>query len=157
MPTYRQGAPADVPVLAQLWRDMLVESHVAGSGLVPDWRERVERDFAGQMTAGTTAWFVAEEGGHIVGTAAAFLRSGRANVLLDVEAQLAGIYTTPGHRRRGIARELTLRAIEWCKQQRCVRIRLQASDAGRPLYESLGFKTFREMMKLDLRPFDTSG
>ena len=150
MPTYRLGTPSDARVLAQFWHDMLVESRVAGSGLVPDWRERLERDFAEQMAAGTMAWFVAEEGGHIVATAAAFLRSGRSNILLDVEATLAGIYTAPGHRRSGIARELTLQAMEWCKQQRCTRIRLQASEAGRPLYESLGFKPFREMMKLDL-------
>ena len=151
MPTYRLGTPADAPVLAQFWHDMLVESRVAGSGLVSDWRERLERDFADQVTAGTMGWFLAEEGGHIVGTAAAFLRSGRSNILLDVEATLAGIYTAPGYRRRGIARELTLQAIAWCKAQNCVRIRLQASDAGRSLYESLGFKTFREMMKLDLQ------
>lgn len=151
MATYRLGTPADAPVLAQFWHDMLLESGIAGSGLVPDWRERLERDFGLQIAAGTMAWFLAEEAGHIVGTAGAFLRSGRSNILLDVEATLAGIYVVPGHRRRGIARELTVRAIEWCKQRGCVRIRLQASDAGRPLYESLGFKPFSDMMKLDLR------
>lgn len=151
MPIYRDGLPSDAPVLAQFWHDMLVESGIAGSGLVPDWRERLERDFGLQMTAGTMGCFIAEEGGHTVGSAAAFLRSGRSNILLDVEATLAGIYTVPGHRRRGIARELTLRAMEWCRQRGCVRIRLQASDAGRPLYESLGFKPFSGMMKLDLR------
>jgi GNAT superfamily N-acetyltransferase len=71
--------------------------------------------------------------------------------LIDLHATLAGIYVVPGYRRRGIAREVTVRAIEWCKQRGCVRVRLQASEAGRPLYESLGFKTFREMMKIDLR------
>jgi GNAT superfamily N-acetyltransferase len=151
MPTYRPGTHADVPVLAQFWHDMLTESKVAGSGFAADWRPRVEDDFRGQMAAGTLAWFVAEEEGHIVGTAAAFLRRGTSNVLLDLEATLAGIYVVPGHRRRGIAREVTLRAMEWCKAQGCVRIRLQASEAGRPLYESLGFRTFREMMKLDLK------
>lgn len=148
---YRQGGAAAVDVYAQFWHDMLIESNVAGSGYVPDWRERLGRDFAEQMAAGTMAWFVAEEAGHIVGTAAAFLGSGRSNVLLDLQATLAGIYVVPGYRRRGIARELTQRAIEWCRERGCVRIRLQASEAGRPLYESLGFKTFREMMKLDLR------
>ena len=151
MLTYRHGTPGDVPVLAQFWHDMLIESRAAGSGLIPNWRERLERDFATQIAAGSMAWFVAEEGGHIVGSAAAFLRSGRGNILVDAEATLAGIYTAPGHRRRGIARELTLLAIQWCKQQRCVRIRLQASEAGRALYESLEFRPFHEMMKLDLR------
>jgi GNAT superfamily N-acetyltransferase len=151
MPTYRQGAPADIPVLAQYWHDMLIESHVAGSGFVADWRERLEADFAKQMEAATIVWFLAEEDGHIVGTAAALLTHSTGGILRDLQAHLAGIYTAPGHRRRGIARELTLRAIAWCKEQGCVRVRLQASEAGRPLYESLGFKTFREMMKLDLR------
>ncbi len=151
MPTYRRGTDHDIPVLAQFWHDMLVESKVAGSGLVADWRPRTERHFAEQMAEGAMAWFVAEEDGHIVGTAAAFLSSGRSNVLLDVTATLAGIYVVPGYRRRGIAREVTLAAMAWCKERGCVSIRLQASEAGRPLYESLGFRTFREMMKLDLR------
>lgn len=151
MPTYRPGTPADVPVLAQFWHDMLVESRVAGSGFAADWRPRLEAHFREELEADTTAWFLAEEGGHVVGTAAAILSSGTSNVLLDVTATLAGIYVVPGHRRRGIAREVTLQAIAWCKQRGCVYVRLQASQAGRQLYESLGFKTFQEMMKLDLR------
>jgi GNAT superfamily N-acetyltransferase len=151
MLTYRRGIEADIPVLAQFWHDMLLESKVAGSGFVADWRERIERDFERQMSADTLAWFVAEESGHIIGTAAAFVNRSTGGILIDMHATLAGIYTAPGHRRRGIARELTLRAMDWCKERGAVRIRLQASEAGRPLYESLGFKTFREMMKLDLR------
>lgn len=150
MLTYRLGTPSEIPVLAQYWHDMLVESKVAGSGFVRDWRARLERDFAVQMARGSMAWFVAQDGGHIVGTGAAILSRNAGGILLDQQATLAGVYVAPGYRRRGIARELTLRAIEWCKERGCVRIRLHASDAGRPLYESLGFKTFREMMKLDL-------
>ncbi len=151
MLAYRRGVAADIPVLVQFWHDMLLESKVAGSGFVSDWRRRLEADFARQMDAGAMEWFVAEEDGHIVGTAAAFLSYSAGNALLDLQVTLAGIYTVPGHRRRGIARELTQRAIAWCKERECVRIRLQASEAGRPLYESFGFRTFHESMKLDLR------
>lgn len=151
MPSYRRGTLTDVPVLVQFWHDMLVESKVAGSGFVADWRPRLDAHFREELAADTSAWFLAEEDGHVVGAAAAILSSGTSDVLLDVTATLAGIYVVPGHRRRGIARELTLQAIEWCRQRGCVCIRLQASDAGRSLYESLGFKTFREMMKLVLR------
>ena len=73
MPTYRHGTEHDVPVLAQFWHDMLVESKVAGSGLVTDWRPRLERHFTEQMAEAAMAWFLAEEDGHVVGTAAAFL------------------------------------------------------------------------------------
>jgi GNAT superfamily N-acetyltransferase len=150
MLTYRHGTPVDIPVLAQFWHDMLMESKVAGSGFVADWRERLEHDFAHQMAAGTMAWFIADADGHIVGTAAAILSRNLGGILLDVQATLAGIYVVPGYRRQGIARELTVRAIDWCKERRCVRVRLQDSEAGRALYESLGFKTFREMMKFEL-------
>lgn len=157
MLTYRQGDPSGIPVYAQFWHDMLIESTAAGSGYLADWRERLELDFTEQMAAGTMAWFVAEDAGHIVGTAAAILSNGRSNVLRDITATLAGIYVVPGHRRRGIARELTERAIAWCTERGCARIRLQASQAGRALYESLGFRTFSEMMKLDLPHDDKRG
>lgn len=151
-PTYRHGDLSDVPGLAQLWHDMLVESKVTSpDGFVRDWRSRLEVEFQAQMDAGSMAWFVAEEEGHIVGTATVILSRNTGGILKDVQATLAGIYVVPGHRRRGIARELTERAVAWCEERGCVRIRLQASEAGRPLYESLGFRTFHEMMKLDLR------
>lgn len=61
MLAYRPGVPADIPVLAQFWHDMLIESKVAGSGYVLGWRERLEADFREQQAAGTMAWFVAED------------------------------------------------------------------------------------------------
>jgi GNAT superfamily N-acetyltransferase len=149
--TYRSAGAPDLAVCVQFWHDMLVESGVAGSGFVPEWRERLERHFRGHLSGKTAAWFLAEEDGHVVGTAAAFLNHHTAGVLRDAIATLAGVYVAPGHRRRGIARNLTERAIAWCKERSCVQIRLQASQAGRPLYEALGFRTAAEMMRLDLR------
>jgi GNAT superfamily N-acetyltransferase len=95
-------------------------------------------------------WFVAEDDGELVGTAAAILPHDGSYIFKERSATLAGIYVMPAYRKRGIARELTQRAIDWCKEHRCVSIRLRASAAGRPLYESLGFETGDEMV-LDLR------
>lgn len=150
MLSYRRAVAPDVPVLAELWHAMLVECDLVGSGLLPDWRERLENHFIAEIERESAAWFVAEDGGRIAGTGAAFLSAGRSNVLRDLSAMLAGVYVVPQYRRRGIARRLTLDLIEWCREQGCVRVRLHASAAGRPMYESLGFVTADEMMRLDL-------
>lgn len=124
---------------------MLEECDLLGSGVVNDWETRLSAHFASQIRAGHMRWFVAESGGGIVGTAAAILQQRAGDIWLDKVATLAGIYVLPAFRRNGIARELTQRAIAWCKAQECRLIKLQASKAGRPLYESLGFTAGTEM------------
>ena len=150
MTAIRFGLPADLPVLVQFWRAMLIECDLVGSGLVPDWQRRLEDTFRADMECGSGVWFVAEEDGSIAGTCVVFLQLGRSNVMLDATAMLAGMYVTPKFRGAGIARQLTRRAVEWCREQGCKRIRLQSSRQGRRLYESLGFVTASEMMRLDL-------
>lgn len=125
---------------------MLEESALLGSGVVPDWESRLISYFTAQMQAGHMQWFVAEADGQVVGTAAAILQQRAGDISVDKTAMLAGIYVVPAFRRKGIARELTLRAIAWCKARSCKVIKLHASDAGRPLYESLGFNPGSEML-----------
>lgn len=151
MVTYRLWMDAPPPDFARFWYWMLEECDLLGSGVVEDWEERLTEHFTIAMETGQMQWFVALEGSKIVGTCAAFLTGGRSNILKDLSATLAGIYVLPEHRKRGIARELTVRAIAWCKDHSVKTIRLQASRAGRPLYESLGFVDAAEMMRLDLR------
>lgn len=150
MPLYRTARVDDVPQLVRAWHAMLDECGLTGSGLLADWEERLARHFEHQIEGRHARWFVAEEDGRLVGTALASLSSGRSNILKDLSAMLAGIYVEPEYRGRGIARRLTEQAIEWCKECGCVRVRLNASRMGRPLYESLGFVPATEMMRLDL-------
>jgi GNAT superfamily N-acetyltransferase len=151
MPTCRQWDAPPPPVFAELWYAMLEECGLVGSGVHSDWQERLLRHFVNEMEQGLLQWFVAEDAGRIIGTCAAFLGAGRSNILKDVTATLAGVYVLPEYRRRGLARALTELAIGWCRQRGCAAVRLHASPAGRPLYESLGFVTATEMMRLDLR------
>ena len=143
---YRVWDESDVPSLVQAWYAMLEECGLLGSGVVADWQERLIRHFRSQMRMGTMRWFVAQEGSDIVGTAGAVLAHGGSYIFKDARATLAGIYVVPGYRNRGIARELTRRAVDWCKQEGCASIRLRASAAGRQLYASLGFVSGDEMV-----------
>jgi len=61
------------------------------------------------------------------------------------EAHILNIYTEPSHRRLGLARKLMTAMLDWCRLQGIHRITLHASDAGRTLYESLGFIQTNEM------------
>jgi GNAT superfamily N-acetyltransferase len=135
----------DIPALIDAWYAMLVECDLIESGLVENWRERLQAHFATQMDAGSMAWFVAGDGAALAGTACATLSAGAGFIYKKPIATLSGIYVRPEFRRRGLARALTKAAIEWCGERGCSVIRLVASDAGRPLYESLGFVPGAEM------------
>ncbi|HXP17256.1 MAG TPA: GNAT family N-acetyltransferase, partial [Terriglobales bacterium] len=60
-------------------------------------------------------------------------------------ATILNMYTDPEFRRQGIARRLMQTMIDWCRKAGFVHVDLHASDKGRPLYESLGFKSTNEM------------
>lgn len=60
-------------------------------------------------------------------------------------AYLLNVYTYPEFRKQGLARQLTERAIQWCRKEGFKILWLHASDYGRPLYESLGFEPTNEM------------
>ncbi len=63
---------------------------------------------------------------------------------------IVNMYTEPRARRQGIAKKLVNTMTAWCKAEGFAAVSLHASDAGRLVYESLGFKTSNEM-KLSLR------
>jgi GNAT superfamily N-acetyltransferase len=66
-------------------------------------------------------------------------------------ANILNVYTRPASRRNGLARSLMEKAIEWCRANGLSTVILHASDAGRPLYQSMGFHSSTEMrIVLDL-------
>lgn len=60
-------------------------------------------------------------------------------------AWVVNMFTEPEHRRRGLARLLMQAILEWCRAEGMRDLYLHASDEGRALYESLGFKPTNEM------------
>ncbi|PIS27506.1 MAG: hypothetical protein COT43_10080 [Candidatus Marinimicrobia bacterium CG08_land_8_20_14_0_20_45_22] len=48
-------------------------------------------------------------------------------------------------RHRGLAKSIMNAMIRWCREQGFGCVSLHASDAGRHLYESMGFKPTNEM------------
>ena len=60
-------------------------------------------------------------------------------------AWVVNMFTEPEYQRRGLARRLVQEMIDWCRAQDMRYLYLHASDAGRQLYESMGFIANNEM------------
>jgi len=146
-PALRLATPDDVETLADAWYAMLEEDGLLASDVDPHWRSYITADFRAGISAGSQVWVVAEEQGRIVATGAAFIRGGRSTMALTgLTAIIAGVYTFPPYRRRGVARSIVGRLIEISRTRGCRAIRLRASAQGRPLYEQLGFVNGDEMV-----------
>ena len=90
----------------------------------------------GAVAAGLGLWLM-DWPPHMIGPGAR-----RGNVL--------NVYTEPYARRQGLARRLMETALAWCRDNGIHAVILHASPDGRPLYESLGFKSTNEM-RLEIR------
>ena len=92
------------------------------------------------------AWLV-EIGGKVV-AGGGVLNIALPSTTRDVEsrrAMILNMYTEPEHREKGLARLIMEAMILWCREQGYNSVSLHASDAGRHLYESLGFMPTNEM------------
>ncbi len=65
-------------------------------------------------------------------------------------AKILNMYTEPEYRGRGLATSIIEAMVEWCREQGFGWVTLHASDAGRHLYEKVGFKPTNEM-RLELK------
>lgn len=97
------------------------------------------------------AWFAVAPDGSVAAGAGLWLqewmptRVGRDGL----RGYIINVYTEAPYRRLGLARRLMEIILARCRQQGIAMAALAASDEGRPLYESLGFKATNDM-RLDL-------
>lgn len=93
--------------------------------------------------------FVAELDGRVVGSVGCQLFAGLYPLILTAEYRkygyIWGVYVEPKYRRKGIAKQLTNKAIEYLKSKNCTRAILHASPSGKPVYSALGFLPTNEM------------
>lgn len=63
-----------------------------------------------------------------------------------VRGYILNVWTSPDHRRKGIARALMQTVMAEARARKIHVLALHASDEGKQVYEQLGFRTSREMM-----------
>jgi GNAT superfamily N-acetyltransferase len=104
--------------------------------------------FAKTLADGTYRGWLAVDGDRVVGGAGLLVHEWPSNPSHPENtrrAYILNVYIEPPYRHRGLARRLMHAAIEHCRAEGFKTVWLHASDAGRPLYEAMGFKTTNEM------------
>jgi len=118
---------------------------------VLDCVEAVSREyFTEALRAGTYVGWLAEDGnGQVLGGGGIVVAAwpGYPGENHAKRAWILNMYTEPEARRRGVARRLMQMMVEWCRIEGYGSVSLHASAAGRPVYESFGFKSTNEMSR----------
>src|ERR1700759_151747 len=89
-------------------------------------------DWTRFLTASPNGCFVMDGGGKIVGTATTLSYENRF-------AWIGMVLVDPSHRNRGVGTALLQRTIEYLDAAGIPTLKLDATPAGKPLYEKLGF------------------
>lgn len=146
-PAIRPGTVEELDRYADFWLAMFQEvGLISESDMVRDWRTRFREYFQRRIQAGEARFFVALEGGEIVGTAGALIADGYPFAVHGIKrGYIFGVRVAPAHRKLGIATQLTQEAVAFLRALGCERIRLHASRFGRPIYERLEFRPTNEM------------
>ena len=145
----------DIQILATHYRKMFEEIYEKNG-------QKIEKDRAKELEAAymdkivkqipegvCKAWVVKEDDQIIASGAITF--ASLVPVPSDMNhniAYLHGMYTEKNHRQKKCAKKIVDRAIEYCQDKGINRVLLNASDAGKPIYERIGFLPSPEAMRL---------
>ena len=152
----RRAEPADAAILAALRLEFM---RIVKNGGLPDeedWLSGLSSYFGRSMARGKLLAWLCFDGDEAVASAALRMdpiRRDRApgpGSAGAADGYIMSVYTKPAYRRRGISRALLDLAIEEGRRRGLRRLVLHPTDDGRPLYESLGFRSYRTVMTLPL-------
>ena len=153
----RQASEHDIPQLSVHHRKMFEEiwekkglhiDNAAGS----EMEQAYSRKLSAELPAGSCKSWLIEQGAQVVASGAITIVSfvPTPNDLSSKTAYMHSIYTEPGSRGQNLASRIVLTALEYCKANGIRRVLLSASNAGKPIYERIGFVSSPEMMRISL-------
>jgi GNAT superfamily N-acetyltransferase len=145
--TVRRATLDDVETLVQLRLGLLRElGMLADDSQVAATAEANRRYFAAMIPTQQFIAWIAEADGALVATSGLvpFARPPVPWNLSGLDGYIMNMYTLPAWRGQGIATALLNEIIAYVKSAGGRRLWLQATEAGRPIYEKAGFRPVTE-------------
>lgn len=146
--TIRPATVADIPVLVRHRRMMWWDMGRRNEDALALMEAAARKYFDDAVADGSYRGFLAvNEKNEVAGGGGIVISAwpGSLGQRAPQRAMILNMYVEEKHRRRGVARFLMNEMIRWCRENGFTYVSLHASDAGRPLYEKLGFKPANEM------------
>jgi GNAT superfamily N-acetyltransferase len=144
----RRATVADAPIITAHRRAMFEDMRVGTSADLDAMDAQFGPWIVRALASGVyLAWFATTEQSAIIAGAGTAIEDFPATPRDQTgrRAYVMNVYTNPKYRHQGLARRLMRTILDWCRENGIQTVALQASDEGRPLYESLGFKSTNEM------------
>ena len=119
---------------------------------------QLPRYFADHIGDNTFIGILALIGGEAAGTAYLAISEMPANttIITGKRGMLLNVYTLPRHRRKGIASMAVRRVLDEAKLLGCSYVELSATDAGKGMYERLGFSGESKYTHMGMRLIEWS-
>ena len=150
MPSTRTATPEDAALVAY-FREAMLRGMGHGDAATLDAMSRGFTTWVEErLKNGVYLGWITEDEGRPVASAGLFLMDWPPHPLDPKGATrgyLLNVYVDPAYRRRRLAKELTRMAMDECAKRGVAMMTLHASDAGRPVYEGLGFTPGNEMQR----------
>lgn len=142
MITYRKAGLNDIGTVTALRMEMLAGQPGMTEALAVSIRCNTEQYTRDGFLNDTYRVWIAEEDSNIVsmGGICFFMLPPNDWCPGGTTAYIGSLYTVPGFRRRGIAKNLINLLMDEARGNSCERILLNATDMGRTLYEKSGFE-----------------
>jgi GNAT superfamily N-acetyltransferase len=144
----RQATLADAEIIVRHRREMFFDMGDRDAAALDELAKAFHAWLVEKMSRQEyLGWFAIAEDGSVAAGAGVWLMNWPPGLHTSEpwRGNILNVYTEHAHRRRGLARTLVTTARDWCGGRGIHIVILHSSDAGRPLYEALGFQPTNEM------------
>ncbi len=149
--TYKKAGTGDLDMLVETRIEVLLAANKLDSGTdMSEVRERSYDYYAKALENGTHTAYLVFDGEMFVGCGGIsyYTVMPTYHNTTGQKAYIMNMYTKPGYRRKGIAAHTLELLVRDARERGVTAISLEATDMGRKLYESFGFKDMKHEMEL---------
>ncbi len=151
MPIIRKATLEDIDELVKLRIELIREISEVDENYMSKLTDAIREYFTAKMPENEFLGWVAEDEGKIIASSGLLFHEKPPihGNLTGREAYIMNMYTLPEWRNKGIATKLLKEIIKFIKETNVRRIRLHATEAGKKVYEKMGFVLVSSEMILD--------